>query len=173
MENQLTHETSAFINFRDYRFQDSRAHGYRWVDIKHLRLPSESVRDGESLAALIGHEQFRNDYAGGGVPADGLRHGPYWLRSVTPDAYESISPEKAAEILREWVDSLGAVPADLEADLRQEVFAPLAGADRVSCLSALGDEALHDWGRVHDHFHEFVIIDRSAGRITLLVAADD
>ncbi|MFJ5220438.1 hypothetical protein ACIP98_37855 [Streptomyces sp. NPDC088354] len=35
------------------------------------------------------------------------------------------------------------------------------------------DEALHDWGGVHEELHQFVLIDRSAGRITLLVAADD
>ncbi|MFD0227994.1 hypothetical protein ACWGPD_06550 [Streptomyces hirsutus] len=77
MENQLTHEASAFINFRDYKFQDSRSYGFRWVDIKHLRLSAESVGARELLAALIGHEQFRDDYAGGGVLAEGPRHGPY------------------------------------------------------------------------------------------------
>lgn len=40
-------------------------------------------------------------------------------------------------------------------------------------LSKLGDEAIHDRGRVHDHYHEFVLVDRSAGRITLIVAAVD
>ncbi|WP_340559185.1 hypothetical protein [Streptomyces sp. GSL17-111] len=41
MKNQLTHEASAFITFRNYKFQDRRSHGYRWVDIKHLRIPTE------------------------------------------------------------------------------------------------------------------------------------
>ncbi|WP_406229940.1 hypothetical protein [Nocardia sp. NBC_01009] len=173
MGNELTHEGSAFINFRDYKFQDSRSHGFRWVDIKHLRLPAESVGDRELLAALIGHEQFRDDYAGGGVLPEGPRHGPYWLRLVTPDVYESISREKGVHILREWVDPLWDVPAELEADLQQEVFGRLAAADHIYYLSELGDEAIHDWGRVHDYFHEFVLIDRSAGQITLLVAADD
>ncbi|MFD5065342.1 hypothetical protein [Streptomyces sp. NPDC058394] len=172
--NKLTHEGSTFINFRDYKFQDSRAHGFRWVDIKHLRLPAEAVGDRELLSALIGHEQFRDDYAGGGVLPEGPRHGPYWLRLVTPDVYDSISPEKGAEILREWVDPLWCdVPPELEGALQQEVFNALAAADRIYHLSELEGEAIHDWGRVHDYFHEFVLIDRSAGRITLLVAADD
>jgi hypothetical protein len=131
------------------------------------------VDDRGLLAALIGHEQFRDDYAGGGVLPEGLRHGPYWLRLITPDLYESISHEKAVQILREWVDPLWDVPAELKADLQRDVFARLAAADGIYCLSELDDEAVHDWGRVHDYFHEFVLIDRSAGRITLIVAADD
>lgn len=173
MDSKLTHEASAFINFRDYKFQDSKSHGFRWVDVKRLRLPAESVDDGELLAALIGHEQFRDDYAGGGVLLEGSRHGPYWLRLVTPEVYEAVSCEKTAHILWEWVNQFGDVPAELEADLQQEVFDRLSAADHIYYLSGLGDEAIHDWGRVHDCFHEFVLIDRSAGRITLLVAADD
>ncbi|GAA2312860.1 hypothetical protein GCM10010234_67020 [Streptomyces hawaiiensis] len=37
----------------------------------------------------------------------------------------------------------------------------------------LSDEAIPDWGRVHDYFHEFVFIERSVGRITIIVAAND
>ncbi|MFI8793423.1 hypothetical protein [Streptomyces sp. NPDC055105] len=172
MDNRLAHEESSFINFRRY-VPDPKEHGYRWVDIKQLRFPAESVDDRGLLASLIGHEQFRDDYAGGGVLPDGLRHGPYWLRSITPDLYEFISQETAVQILWEWVDPLGDVSTELEADLQREVFARLAATDGIYYLRELGDEAIHDWGRVHDYFHEFVVIDRSAGRITLIVAADD
>ncbi|MFF9575171.1 hypothetical protein ACF1BA_08200 [Streptomyces rubiginosohelvolus] len=172
MENGLAHEDSAFINFRRY-VRDPKEHGYRWVDIKRLRFSAESVDDRELLAALVGHEQFRDDYAGGGVLPDGPRHGPYWLRLITPDLYESISQEKAVEILREWVDPLWDVPTALETDLQREVFARVAAADGIYYLRELGDEAVHDWGRVHDSFHEFVLVDRAAGQVTLIVAADD
>jgi len=173
MENQLTHEVSAFIDFRNYKFQDSRSHGYRWVDIKHLRIPTEIGDAQELLAAVIGHAQFRDDYAGGGVLPEGLRHGPYWLRLVTSDVYEAISREKSAHIVRGWVKQFGDVPHRLEVSLQREVFDRLASADHIYYLSGLGDEAIHDWGRVHEDFHDFVLIDRSAGRVTLLVVADD
>lgn len=173
VENQLTHEASAFINFRNYKFQDPRSHGYRWVDIKHLRIPAELGEAQELLAALIGHEQFRDDYAGGGVLSEGSRHGPYRLSLVTPDVYETVSREKSTHILWGWVNKFGDMPGRLEADLQQEVFDRLAAAEHIYYLSGFGDEAIHDWGRVHEDFHEFVLIDRSAGRITLLVAADD
>ncbi|MGW2426727.1 hypothetical protein ACWC0C_47625 [Streptomyces sp. NPDC001709] len=77
------------------------------------------------------------------------------------------------QILREWLDPLWDVPSELEEDLQQEVFDRMAAADGIYYLSELGDEAIHDWGRVHDYFHEFVLIDRSAGQIPLVVAADD
>ncbi|MES9521367.1 hypothetical protein [Streptomyces capoamus] len=175
MDDRLAHAGSAFINFRHYA-PDPKDHGYRWVDIKEFHFPAEgaeSVDGGELLAALIGHEQFRDDYAGGGVLAEGTRHGPYWLRLITPRLYEPVGQEEAVRILRDWVGPLGDVSSDLEAELRREVFDRLAAADAVHCLGELGDEAIHDWGRVHDCFHEFVLIDRSAARLTLVVAADD
>ncbi|MFF3322515.1 hypothetical protein [Streptomyces sp. NPDC002889] len=173
MENKLTHEGDAFINFRDYSFRKPGAHAYRWVDIRHLRIPAETMGDGELLAGLIGHEQFRDDYAGGGVQPGGARHGPYRRRMVTPDAYEAVDRAKAARILREWANQFGDVPAELEADLQRQVLNRLATADTIHYLSGLGSEAFHDWGGVHTAFHEFVFIERSAGRVTLLVAADD
>ncbi|MFJ2968684.1 hypothetical protein ACIPIC_41265 [Streptomyces collinus] len=172
MDKGLAHEEGAFINFRRY-VPDPKEHGFRWVDIKQLRFSAESVADRGLLAMLIGHEQFRDDYAGGGVLPDGTRHGPYWLRLITADLYEYIGQEKAVQILREWMDPLWDVPTELDADLQREVFARLAAADGIYYLGDLGDEAIHDWGRVHDCFHEFVLIDRSVGRITLIVAADD
>ncbi|QEV18063.1 hypothetical protein [Streptomyces alboniger] len=172
MDNGLAHEENTLINFRRYA-PDPKEHGFRWIDTKQLRISAESMDDRGLLAALIGHDQFRDDYAGGGVLPDGLRHGPYWLGLITPDRYEPISQEKAVQILRGWMDPLRDVSTELEADLQREVFACLAAADGIYYLSELGDDAIHDWGRAHDYFHEFVLIDRSAGRITLIVAADD
>ncbi|MEF3113830.1 hypothetical protein [Streptomyces chrestomyceticus] len=72
MDNWLAHEESAFINFRCY-LPDPKEHGFRWVNIKQLRFSAESVDDRGLLTALIGHEQFRDDYAGGGVLPEGPR----------------------------------------------------------------------------------------------------
>jgi hypothetical protein len=172
---ELAHEGGTFINFRHYPFPTPTAHGYRWVDAKHLRLraSAESGPDRALVAAVIGHEQFRDDYAGGGVDPEGVRHGPYWLRSITPDAYETVTAARGAQILRQWLGPDEEIPAQLAADLRRDVFAAVSAADRVHCLRELGDDALHDWGGVHGEFHEFLLVDRRAARITLLVAADD
>ncbi|MEU4126757.1 hypothetical protein [Streptomyces virginiae] len=96
---------------------------------KHLRFPADYDEAQELLSALIGHEQFRDDYAGGGVLPEGSRHGPYWLRLVVPDVYEAVSRERSADILWGWVNQFGEVPGELEADLQEEVFDRLALAD--------------------------------------------
>ena len=53
------------------------------------------------------------------------------------------------------------------------MFVRLAAADDIYYLGELGDEAIHDWGGVHDYSHEFVLIDRSTSQIDFIVAADD
>ncbi|MFD7071684.1 hypothetical protein ACFV97_31140 [Streptomyces sp. NPDC059913] len=111
MDSELAHGESVFINFRR-SMRDPKEHGFRWVDIKQLRFSAEPVDDEGLLAALIGHEQFRDDYAGGGVLPDGPRHGPYWLGSITPDLYAPISQEKAVQILRIGRRRSGTCPPD-------------------------------------------------------------
>ncbi|MFI0943274.1 hypothetical protein [Streptomyces sp. NPDC021020] len=171
MGTELTHEGSIFLNFRHYAFPAPMGHGFRWVDAKYLRPPAGPASDRELLAAVVAHEQYRDDYAGGGVDPEGTRHGPYRLASVTPDAYEPLTGERGAQILRAWLGP--GIPAELSADLHRDVFAPLTAADSVHHLRALGNEHFHDWGGVHGEFHEFVLVDRAAARVTLLVAADD
>lgn len=173
MESMINYQDSAFINFQDYEFTEHGAAAYRWVNIKRFRIQTEEVPDTALLAMLIDDEKFRDDYAGGGVEPDEIRHGPYWLRLVTPDVYEAVSPEESTRILYEWAEQFGALPAELEAELRQAVFAPVASADSRYYLSGLTEAHFHDWGGVHCDFHEFVLIDRAASLLTLLVAADD
>ncbi|MFF4875105.1 hypothetical protein [Micromonospora sp. NPDC000668] len=40
-------------------------------------------------------------------------------------------------------------------------------------LRDLGRAAFHDWGGVHNDFHEFVLIDHANRTLVLIVAADD
>ncbi|MFF2779139.1 hypothetical protein ACFVU3_30125 [Streptomyces sp. NPDC058052] len=169
----LVHEGGAFVNFRHHAFAEPRAHGFRWVDVKRFRLPSPTATDRELLAALVAHEQFRDDYAGGGVDPEGTRHGAYWLRLVTPDAYAPVTRERAAGLLRSWAEQYGPVPCSLAEALRREVLDALAEADAVHHLDGLGEAEHHDWASVHGEFHELVLVDRAAGRLTLVVAADD
>lgn len=75
--------------------------------------------------------------------------------------------------LSSWVDWEDDVPA-VEATLASEVLPRLEG-DSIFRLPDLRTSAEHDWGWVVGHagFHEFVIVDRSAGLLTLIVASDD
>ncbi|MGI5154412.1 hypothetical protein [Microbispora sp. CA-102843] len=173
MSETLAYRDQTFINFRDFRFDSPTGHAFRWVDVKRFDLPRSDLGDDWLLTALIGHVAFRDDYAGGGVEAEGLRHGPYWLRHITPARYGQIDQEHANELLHGWTEQFGALPPALAARLEREVYPWVAAATSRYQLEDLGHEAFHDWGGVHTDFHELVLIDRTAGVLLLLVAADD
>ncbi|MFJ9776387.1 hypothetical protein ACIRVF_34995 [Kitasatospora sp. NPDC101157] len=162
----------SFVNFRDHSFPDGSGHGFRWVDLKSFRFPRD-CRDPELLTAVVTHEEFRDDYAGGGVGPDGLRHGPYWLGAVSLDGYQPVSRDKAALVLKEWANQYGSLPGSLEDALDATLRMTVSSASRLYCLRDLGSGAFHDWGGVHGDFHEFVAIDDNRQVLTLLVAADD
>ncbi|MEN3536295.1 hypothetical protein AAH991_14355 [Microbispora sp. ZYX-F-249] len=173
MSETLAYRDQTFVNFRSFRFDVPAGHAFRWVDIKRFDLPRSDPGDDWLLTALIGHTAFRDDYAGGGVEPEGLRHGPYWLRHITPARYIQIDEEHANGLLRGWAGQYGELPPDLAVRLEREVYLPLAAATSRYRLEDLGHEAFHDWGGVHTDFHELILIDRMAGVLSLLVAADD
>jgi hypothetical protein len=166
----LTYHDQTFINFRDFHFKD---HGHRWVDIKRFELSLPEADDAHLLTELIGHEQYRDDYAGGGAEADGLRHGPYWLRNLSSAAYAQVDEVSANATLRSWAEQFGALPAALSTRMNREVHPLITGAGGRYQLKDLGRAAFHDWGGVHAEFHELVLIDHDARSLSLLVAADD
>ncbi|SEP05074.1 hypothetical protein SAMN05216267_108011 [Actinacidiphila rubida] len=125
------------------------------------------------LAAVVAHEQFRHDYAGGGVDPGGTRHGPYWLRAVKSGDYQPVTRTEATQVLAEWANQHGGLPGSLEDALEATLFAAVNSASRLYRLPGLGRDAFHDWGGVHIDFHEFVAIDDDRRVLTLLVAADD
>ncbi|GGT00797.1 hypothetical protein GCM10010156_68660 [Planobispora rosea] len=170
MQGTLAYQDHLFINFRDFDFE---RHAYRWIDIKRFGLSRPDVDGTHLLAELIGHEQYRDDYAGGGAEPDGIRHGSYWLRNISPAAFTRIDKAGANAILRGWAEQFGPLPAALSARLENEVHPLLAEAIERYRLEDLDREAFHDWGGVHIDFHELVLIDRVAGTLALLVAADD
>ncbi|WP_326770631.1 hypothetical protein OG978_43620 (plasmid) [Streptomyces sp. NBC_01591] len=167
----LVHLDSPFINFRDFDFGEG-SHGYRWVNAKRFQLSSEALDDRDVLAALIAHPQFRDTYDGAGVQ-DWPRHGQWWLARITPDAYETVDAAKAIDVIGSWANQHGDVPESLASRLRQEIDAPIRKATSSYLLGQLPDDAVHDYGPIHIDYHELVLIDRAAGTLTLLVAADD
>ncbi|MFC8717757.1 hypothetical protein [Kitasatospora sp. NPDC057198] len=162
----------SFVGFQEHASPDDRAFDCRWVDLKSFRFPAGSP-DRDLLAALVAHEQFRDDYAGGGVDPAGIRHGCYWLDRITPAAYRPVTHGAADQVLREWADQYGRLTQSLEAALDASPRAVLGSADRLYLLPELGSDTWHDWGRVHEDFHEFVAVDDDRRVLTLLVAADD
>ncbi|MDX2707731.1 hypothetical protein PV350_33515 [Streptomyces sp. PA03-6a] len=169
---QLHFVAGSFVNFRDHAFQDAGGHAFRWVSLKAFRFPP-GAGDRELLGALIAHEQFRDDYAGGDVEPDGTRHGPYRLDRISPGAYRPVAPADAIRTLRGWAARYGRVPTSLEAVLEERVHRVIGPGTACHRLADLGRDAFHDWGGVHCAFHEYVVVDHAHAALTLLVAADD
>jgi hypothetical protein len=125
------------------------------------------------LRALVSEDHFRDGYAGGGVGTDGAIHGPYQLAHITVDAYEGTDAKMAVGVVSDWACQYGSVPADLADVLGERVYALISSASSCYRLKELGEAAFHDWAGVHTQFHEFVAINRVAGTVALVVAADD
>jgi hypothetical protein len=60
-------------------------------------MPSD---DEHLLDAPIRHDQFRDDYANGGIDSVGTRHGSYWLDRSTAEAYEPVNETTATGVVR-------------------------------------------------------------------------
>ncbi|MFE5914994.1 hypothetical protein ACFQ6B_38760 [Streptomyces wedmorensis] len=169
---ELVLDTQVLVNFQHHDFTGHGPHGHRWVDVKSFRFP-QGIQDRELLAALVAHEQFRDDYAGGGVDPAGTRHGPYWLKHVTAHAYRPVANTDALRTLRGWASRHGSIPESLEETLASTVHASIDSATSCYHLQDLGHQKFHDWGGVHSDFHEYIAIDQDRALLTLLVAADD
>jgi hypothetical protein len=129
-------------------------HAGGWVDITRFLLPDD-FDDRSVLAALIGHEVYGSNHAGGAPATDPARHGPYWRDHVTPDSFDRVDVSTAEAEL----------PAC--AEVQREVLA----AQRVYRLRELGGEAVHDFGWVLWEFQEFVLL--GPREVVLVIAAID
>lgn len=163
--HRLDHLGDVFVTFNNGTFQ--------WVDIKRFRLARPAAADRAVLAFLIEHDRYGDDYAGGGPGEDPARHGPYWRTHITAASFEPADAAVEEARLRAWAEQYAKLPQHLHTDLDRELYTPLRAADSIYRLRDLGKAALHDWGGVHNQFHELVLINRTAGTITLAVAADD
>ncbi|GAA1653062.1 hypothetical protein [Actinoplanes couchii] len=158
----LTHEGDNFVNFRNRTYQ--------WVDAQRFLRTDEEDGD-DVLAAVIGHDLFGRDYAGGAAGADPERHGPYWRKLITPQSYRRVDADDAVSRLRIWAEQHVRVSDAIWMRLETEIYPLFGTADEVHELRDLGTTAHHDWGGVQNDFHEFVLVEKTL--VTLVVAADD
>ncbi|MFE3446167.1 hypothetical protein ACFXNW_24325 [Nocardia sp. NPDC059180] len=173
MESILRFRSQTFINFRDFEFESSSTHGFRWVDLKEFELLDAAASPPDILKSLIGEDAFRDDYSGGGIDPVGDRHGPYWLSMVRPSSYEPVDVQGAIEVLSKWYLQYGNVPSALREDLERIVDGPIRSSDSCFLLRELGDSAVHDYGRIQIDFHEVVAMRAGLRSVRLIVAADD
>ena len=165
-EEQLVYQRTVFINPPVTR---------QWVKIKVFALPAD-VDDQTALALMIAHVRYRDSYGGTGDKDMIDIHGPYWLSAVAPSAFTVSDPAEVEALIRTWAEyDVRWYDADRQA-MQREVYPRIRGASVIYQLPDIREAAQHDWGGMIGQstgFHEFVIIDRAAGELALLVASDD
>ncbi|CAN5315237.1 hypothetical protein BH09ACT8_BH09ACT8_66580 [soil metagenome] len=133
------------------------------------------------LAALITEPRYDHDYATpyNGRPQD--VHGPFRLDVITPDDFHRCTGVHALDILQSWSREL-TYPywsRDTWLACNEPISAwawpTLASAETLYQLAVPRQGNEHSWGWVvgFGGFHEFVAIDRTHCRVTLLNATDD
>ncbi|QNI05680.1 hypothetical protein GAN17_04780 [Mycobacterium kubicae] len=165
VEELLVYQGEVFVNFRTSR---------QWVVMKLFALPAESD-DYQILDLLIRHLRYRDSYATPEFKDAKTIHGPYWLYAIAPELFFPVSAVDAAALIRTWAEyDVPLTDIDREA-MEREVYPRIHAATSRYQLPDLVDTAQHDWGSTVGctGFHEFVLIDRRANRVALVVASDD
>ncbi len=165
-EERLVYKGEVFIDFRTSR---------QWVVIKLFALPPEAD-DYQVLALLIRHIRYRDSYASREFKDAKTIHGPYWLGAITPEVFSPVSAEDAEALLRTWAEYAARLPAARRDEMERELYPRIRSATARYQLADLRETAEHDWGSSvgsGSGFHEFVLIDRPAGSLALVVASDD
>jgi hypothetical protein len=166
-EERLVYQGQVFINFRN--------HTYQWVNIKIFALPADS-EDTEVLDLLIRHVRYRDSYAAPEFKDAKTIHGPFWLNAISPEEFSPVSAADAEALIRTWAEYAAPLPDGRREEMEQTLYPRIRSATSRYQLSDLRDVAEHDWGSTVGSitgFFEFVLIDRHAGSVALVVASDD
>ncbi len=146
---------------------------YQWISIKRFRF-DPALSDRELLEALVTHTEYHDDYAGNGSVNEEPIHGPYKLALITADTFRPGERETAQALLEHWANKLQPEPPESAAHINDSVLA-LFDTGEVYELPDLRATSQHEWGWVVGltGFHEYVVIDRRAAVLALIVASDD
>jgi hypothetical protein len=163
------------LRFVDHELVHLDEGTYYWVDIKRFQITDVGADDRDVLAALIADRQYRDHYAGQNPveqSQDDL-HGPYWVRAITPETFETSSRAEAEQTIQAWAEDYEPQASSTQDRRRNTVYPLLSGA--IYRLPNLRDQAQHEWGWVvgQGGLHEFVAVDRDRQTLALLVASDD
>ncbi|BBZ45850.1 hypothetical protein [Mycobacterium parmense] len=167
VEERLRYQGEVFINFRN--------HTYQWVSLKLFALPAD-VDDYTVLRLLIGHIRYRDSYGGTGDKDMETIHGPYWLYAIAPEVFSPVSAIDAETLIRTWAEYAAPLPDGRRDEMERELYPRIRNATSRYQLPDLRDAAEHDWGGsvgAVTGFFEFVLIDRRAGSVALVIASDD
>ena len=166
-EELLIYKGDEFINFLN--------HTYQWVSIKLFEFPP-NADDAEVLALLTRHARYRDSYAAPEFQDAKTIHGPYWLNAISPELFSPVSAADSEALIRTWAEYAAPLSAGRRSEMEHELYRRIREATSRYLLPDLRDTAEHDWGSTVGSmtgFFEFVLINRRARNVALVVASDD
>ncbi|MFD3591449.1 hypothetical protein ACFWU5_01885 [Nocardia sp. NPDC058640] len=119
------------------------------MDVRTFKISHPDAADEEIISNVLATDEYRDDYAGGGIDPGGIRHGPYWISSISPSSFDAIDASVAADIFDRWRQNCGATPPALANDLEDAVVNVIARSDSVYTLKRLDPTAINDYGDLH------------------------
>lgn len=155
---------------------------FMWIQVTHFSLAT-AQDDRAMLTSLIASPGYAHDYASPFDPDAAVTepaiHGRWWRSSIAAESFEECTAADAESTLQGWADQQEWTDGDfrqspsIQRRLR-DVY-PLLRAGALYRLVNPGAESEHEYGSVTGGmgFHEFVVIDRSSGRVHVVVASDD
>lgn len=155
----------------------------QWVSIKVFTLPAD-VGDQTALALMIAHIRYRDSYASSIFEDAKTIHGPYRLSAITPETFTVVNAADvdtairnwAEHVIRDWDGDFASWPKAQREAMDRQIYPRIQRATVIYRLPDIRATAQHDWGDVvgsEAGFHEFVVIDRTACELALVVASDD
>ncbi|WIB77041.1 hypothetical protein DEJ28_15510 [Curtobacterium sp. MCPF17_002] len=153
-----------------------------WIVSTCFAFSGESS-DAQVLQELIAADGYGHDFAApfsghntaGAVPV----HGRWRLACITAEQFEPTTVDDAARTIRSWsTDQDWYDPEYRHApEVLEQIEGVIDGLDAGSLhrLRHPGPESEHDYAATvgGTGFHEYVVIDRGQGRVTVVVASDD
>lgn len=150
---------------------------YQFIVLRDFNLPAgEPLGDRDVLSALIANRHYRGSFVGTGDGDDTI-HGPYQVQAIIADSFVPVSAFDAESLLRAWAEYTTALREAVRTAVERDVYPRINKATAVYRLPKLPPEARETEWRLGignaTGFHEFVLIDRASGVVTLLIATDD
>lgn len=157
---------------------------FQWVELRKFHIADPLADDAGLIESLLAHRAYRVTFWDGQQLGDEQIyrrsvHGPYPLSRIHPGLFEPVDAEGADAALFQWANDQDWNPpwagqsAETMARLREEVCA-LFRRGKVYQLTQLTEDDYEEYTPIGWlGFVEFVVIDRDAGELHLVVAADD
>ncbi|WP_067993551.1 hypothetical protein [Nocardia pseudobrasiliensis] len=167
----IRHGEDRLINFNDFDFEPGSGSAYQWVDIKIFNILDNAVDDRAIVQAIISAPEFQENYQDDGREI--TVHDPFLIEYFTPNIYLPTDADAIEQLLTEWTARCGTLPNLLKMELESSIISRIRSASSRYILGELEQSARCWFMDDSETYHEFLLIDRSAGEVALILASDD